>query len=124
LTGRKSLSLSRKRRGYGFKADFFRVFQRYYGAQWRAFRRAHRRAWRSHLGLALAPWRSAYADTIWGQLTRRDRAELSRTCAAHVAAVPYQRGDILLIDNLLVEHTAMPWEGERELAVIIGDYTL
>lgn len=84
------------------------------------------------------------ADPVFARLRRpvidlalkvsgRYRAEHLHLCAAeaealalawadHLMAVPYQAGDLLLVDNVLTEHTALPWSGDRRLLVAMGDY--
>ncbi|MGH8920199.1 MAG: TauD/TfdA family dioxygenase, partial [Actinomycetes bacterium] len=34
---------------------------------------------------------------------------------------PWQRGDVLMLDNILVAHARNPFRGERELLVAMGD---
>lgn len=55
-------------------------------------------------------------------LRGRDAEELARSWADHTVAVPYREGDLLLLDNVLTEHSALPWEGERRLVATMGMY--
>jgi alpha-ketoglutarate-dependent taurine dioxygenase len=38
----------------------------------------------------------------------------------HTAATPWQRGDLLLVDNLRTAHSRQPYEGDREIVVAMG----
>jgi hypothetical protein len=56
------------------------------------------------------------------KMTKAEVAELADAWSHHVIAVPYQVGDILVIDNTIIEHTALAWKGEREISVVMGAY--
>jgi hypothetical protein len=57
------------------------------------------------------------------KMTKAEVAELVNAWSTHVIAVPYQVGDILVIDNTITEHTALAWKGEREISVVMGAYS-
>lgn len=66
--------------------------------------------------------RGNYVSTL--ALTGAETEELCNAWASHVMAVPYQTGDILLIDNMITEHTALAWKGDRRISVILGNYSV
>jgi len=39
----------------------------------------------------------------------------------HAVALPWQTGDIIMLDNMLVAHARNPFEGERKIVVAMGD---
>lgn len=56
------------------------------------------------------------------KLNRKEFMELYTALSKHIVAVPYQSGDVLIIDNEIMQHTALSWKGEREVSVIMGSY--
>jgi hypothetical protein len=58
------------------------------------------------------------------KLTRAEVKALAAAWGDHAIAVPYRKGDILVIDNTIIEHTALAWKGEREISVVMGTYAL
>jgi alpha-ketoglutarate-dependent taurine dioxygenase len=39
----------------------------------------------------------------------------------HTASIPWQRGDLMLVDNLRTAHSRQPYDGDREIVVAMGD---
>jgi alpha-ketoglutarate-dependent taurine dioxygenase len=39
----------------------------------------------------------------------------------HTAATAWRRGDLMLVDNLRTAHSRLPYEGDREIVVAMGD---
>jgi alpha-ketoglutarate-dependent taurine dioxygenase len=46
--------------------------------------------------------------------------EICRTYARHEVFTPWERGDVLMIDNMLVAHSRQPFSGPRRLAIAMG----
>jgi alpha-ketoglutarate-dependent taurine dioxygenase len=47
--------------------------------------------------------------------------EIRAAYRAETVSFPWQRGDLLLIDNMLVAHARAPYEGEREILVAMSE---
>lgn len=54
-------------------------------------------------------------------LRPEDVLAIERTYEQLAVAVPWQAGDVLLLDNVLVAHGRRPYAGERDVAVALGD---
>ncbi|MEV4739348.1 TauD/TfdA family dioxygenase [Streptomyces sp. NPDC049555] len=63
-------------------------------------------------------------DTAYGDGTPVPEDVVETINAAYRAATrrePWQRGDVLLVDNLRTAHSREPYTGDREIAVVLGD---
>lgn len=123
LNGRRSVLLDRS--AYGVTGDFLRAFRAYHATLRAPMHHGLQRTWESSGAAVIVAARrfiKTRIERVWLALDRDERAELSWACARQAAAVPYQVGDILLVDNILVEHTAMPWTGDRRIVVAMGAY--
>lgn len=47
--------------------------------------------------------------------------EIERVSWEHAAAFPWQHGDVLMVDNMLVAHARNPYQEPREMFVAMGD---
>lgn len=57
-----------------------------------------------------------------GVLVDESTVELiNEVYARHTVAEPWQAGDLLVVDNLGIAHSREPFEGERSVAVAMGD---
>lgn len=62
--------------------------------------------------------------TLFGDGTPIPAEIIGEIVAAYDKATtffPYERGDVLLVDNMLVAHGRQPYEGERKIVVSMGD---
>lgn len=50
-----------------------------------------------------------------------DAAELERICWEQSIDFPWQKGDVLMVDNMLISHARNPYEPPREMFVVMGD---
>jgi alpha-ketoglutarate-dependent taurine dioxygenase len=69
-----------------------------------------------------APDAPRYADTTWGDgspVSDDDREAISAAYDEHVVEERWQRGDVLLVDNLYVCHGRNPYTGKRDTQVIL-----
>lgn len=48
-------------------------------------------------------------------------SEIREVYAGSAVAFPWQKGDVLLVDNMLVAHARNPFKGERRIMVAMGD---
>jgi hypothetical protein len=65
------------------------------------------------------PQNTAYGDG--GPVHPDDVAVLNRAYDAATVPVRWERGDLLLVDNLLSSHGRTPYTGRREVLVALGD---
>lgn len=75
-----------------------------------------------HIAFRLLGWVKGFSITTDAKLNRKEFMELFTALSKHIVAVPYQLGDVLIIDNEIMQHTALPWKGDREISVIMGSY--
>lgn len=47
--------------------------------------------------------------------------EILRVYQELEVSFPWERGDVMLLDNILAAHARNPFRGERELLVAMGD---
>ncbi|MCX4713019.1 MULTISPECIES: TauD/TfdA family dioxygenase [Streptomyces] len=62
--------------------------------------------------------------TFRGDGTALDRATvdtINEVYDRHAVAVPWRKGDLLLIDNIAAAHSRAPYRGERRVVVALGD---
>ena len=48
-------------------------------------------------------------------------AELDRVFWKHCKAAPWQNGDLILLDNMIVSHARKPFTGARKIVVAMGE---
>ncbi|WP_432328215.1 TauD/TfdA family dioxygenase [Mucilaginibacter sp. P25] len=77
-------------------------------------------------------------NTIWAPLSGRiynigsffgdgseinedEYLEIKKAYAENVTTFPYQQGDIIFVDNMLVAHGRNPYKGDRVIATAIID---
>ena len=63
-------------------------------------------------------------NAFYGDGSRLETSVLDEIRAVYRAAAvafPWQRGDILMVDNVLAAHGRMPFEGERKIVVAMSD---
>ncbi len=48
-------------------------------------------------------------------------AQIREAYSAETVAFPWQAGDVLFLDNMLVAHGRSPYEGQRRVVVAMGD---
>jgi alpha-ketoglutarate-dependent taurine dioxygenase len=65
------------------------------------------------------PFNTAYADGK--PLTAAVVDELNSVYERHAVTVPWQPGDLLLVDNISTAHSRKPFTGKREVIVAMGD---
>jgi alpha-ketoglutarate-dependent taurine dioxygenase len=41
-------------------------------------------------------------------------------CDRHTFGIPWQKGDVALLDNMKISHGRMPFEGDRRILVAMG----
>lgn len=71
-----------------------------------------------HIGQQHAPYNTYYGD---GSEITQESIELLRSLyQKHSIKIPYQKNDVLLIDNMLVAHGRMPFTGTREVFVTMN----
>jgi len=62
------------------------------------------------------------SDTFFGDGTVISFAEYTEICNAYrknIVSFPWQRGDVLFLDNMLTAHGRYPYKGERTIATAI-----
>jgi hypothetical protein len=65
------------------------------------------------------PFNTAHGD---GTPVTAEAVEAINAAYAKVTVVePWQDGDVLLVDNIRMAHSRAPYEGDREVVVILGD---
>lgn len=72
----------------------------------------------SLVGEARLPRNSFYGDE--SRIDSRDIDAIMRAFNQEAVRFPWQRGDILLLDNMLASHGRMPFEGQRQVLVAMG----
>lgn len=70
---------------------------------------------RQHIGEENAPYNTYYGDGT--KISENTIAILKQMYKKHSVKIPYQPGDILLIDNMLTAHGREPFKGNREVLV-------
>lgn len=55
-----------------------------------------------------------------GEIAREDMNHIRQVLWDHAVVYPWERGDIILLDNLRVAHARMPFKGERRILVAMG----
>jgi Probable taurine catabolism dioxygenase len=65
------------------------------------------------------PYNTFYGDG--GRIDDDDVAEIRAAYAAEQVEFDWQRGDLLVLDNMLVAHGRNTYEGERRILVAMGD---
>ena len=65
------------------------------------------------------PFHTLYGDG--GEIEDATLAELRAAFAAETVSFPWQRGDVLLLDNMLVAHGRDPFAGPRKIAVAMSE---
>jgi hypothetical protein len=65
------------------------------------------------------PFNTAYGDGT--PLTAETVETINAAYRAASVGEPWQRGDLLLVDNLRMAHSRDPYEGERDVVVILGN---
>ncbi|QMU80472.1 TauD/TfdA family dioxygenase [Streptacidiphilus sp. PB12-B1b] len=65
------------------------------------------------------PFTTAYGDGT--PIPPQDVAAVNEAYRLATRREPWQQGDLLLVDNLRTAHGREPYEGEREVAVVLGD---
>ncbi|MEV5210951.1 TauD/TfdA family dioxygenase [Micromonospora sp. NPDC053740] len=54
-------------------------------------------------------------------LDRSSVDDINKVYEAHTVREPWQRGDLLVVDNILTAHSREPYRGEREIVVGLGE---
>ncbi|MFE9122827.1 TauD/TfdA family dioxygenase [Streptomyces sp. NPDC007172] len=65
------------------------------------------------------PFNTGVGDGI--PLTEDDVASINRAYEAATVREPWQRGDLLLVDNISTSHGRDPFSGDRKIAVAMGE---
>jgi len=65
------------------------------------------------------PFNTAFGDG--GELDRPTIETINERYRAASAAQPWRDGDLLLVDNLRMAHSREPYEGDREILVLLGN---
>jgi hypothetical protein len=56
-----------------------------------------------------------------GPVTAGTVEEINAVYDRFTVGEPWQQGDVLLVDNIRTAHAREPYEGAREIAVVLGD---
>lgn len=73
----------------------------------------------AELGEDRVPKTSIYGDGT--PIPDEDLAAVRRAYAAATVAFPWQRGDVLMLDNMLTAHGRNPYSGERKIVVAMAE---
>jgi alpha-ketoglutarate-dependent taurine dioxygenase len=65
------------------------------------------------------PFNTYYGDG--SAIDDKTISEIRDACAAEIVAFPWERGDVLLLDNMLIAHGRYPYQGARRVIVAMGD---
>ncbi|QKV94290.1 TauD/TfdA family dioxygenase [Streptomyces sp. NA02950] len=65
------------------------------------------------------PFNSRYGDG--GAIAEDTVLAINGVYEKHTLREPWQAGDLMVVDNLRMAHSREPYEGEREIAVVLGD---
>ncbi len=65
------------------------------------------------------PYNTRYGDGR--EIPREVLEELDRAYAAETVLFPWQAGDVIMLDNMLVAHARQPFQGKREVFVGMTD---
>jgi alpha-ketoglutarate-dependent taurine dioxygenase len=65
------------------------------------------------------PYNTFYGDG--GRIADEDVAEIRAAYAAEQVEFDWRRGDLIVLDNMLVAHGRNPYEGERRILVAMGE---
>jgi alpha-ketoglutarate-dependent taurine dioxygenase len=78
-----------------------------------------RKALLDDFGEAGLPYNTYYGDGT--PIEPVDIAEIQRAYAAETVMFPWQDGDVMILDNMSVAHARQPYEGEREVVVMMTE---
>ncbi|WP_311036313.1 TauD/TfdA family dioxygenase [Streptomyces luomodiensis] len=65
------------------------------------------------------PFNSGYGDG--GTIDEATVLAINAVYEKHTLREPWQAGDLMVVDNLRMAHSREPYEGEREVVVVLGD---
>lgn len=65
------------------------------------------------------PFNTTYGDGA--PITAETHAKINDVYQSVAFGEPWEDGDILLVDNIRMSHSRAPYEGEREMVVVLGD---